>query len=625
MDSVSAPAVGRSWSDRARLWRSPADQPTWARPGLLVVTALAALSYCWRTGSTIEIYYAAAVRSMASSWHDFVFGAFDPAATVSVDKLPGALWVQALSVRVFGFHAWSLLVPQAVEGAATVLVLFHVVRRLAGPGAGLVAAIVMAASPSVTTLDRGNIPDSLMILLLVLAADSMVTAVLVRRWQSVAMTGLWVGLAFQAKMLEAWLVLPAFALTYLVAADGDIAKRIASVALLGAVAVIVSLTWMTFVSISPAQQRPYVDGSATDSVYQQVFEYDGFSRLGTAPPDQVLGRTLGTPLFAQSEPPPTWDRLLGGSYGRDTGWLLPAALLIIIAVVGARWRQPRTDRLRAGIVLWGTWLVILAVVFTISTAMNSYYAAALAPAVAALAGIGVVSAWEHRRQPVVPLLASVVVLVTIGYAAWLLPSSGTGLPAWLSPAVVVVGVGAVMTMAVSVWLSFERTPFELATDVGLVIAGLAVLATPVVASASAVADSLGPFDTPFQPATLTTTIHTVFAPQLAPPGLARLEASRQGAPYLMATQTSALAAPYVYATGQEVLPLGGYTGTVGEPSIRSLEAKVANGRFHIVLMTSPRASPSATWVAQHCRRIGNAPGGSASVLVPHLSVYFCGG
>ena len=617
--------MARPWGDRARVWRSPPDQPTWVRPALLTVTVLAAISYCWHTGSTIELYYSAAVRSMAGSWHDFVFGAFDPAGTVSVDKLPGALWVQALSVRVFGFHVWSLLLPQAVEGAATVLVLFHVVRRLAGPGAGIVAAVVLAASPSVTTLDRGNIPDSLMILLLVLAADSIVTAVLMRRWQSVVMSGLWVGLAFQAKMLEAWLVLPALGITYLVAADEDIAKRIARVALLGAVAVVVSLSWMTFVTISPAQQRPYVDGSTGNSIYQQVFEYNGFSRLGTAPPNEVLGKTLRTPLFqGQWVPPPAWDRLLRGSYGRDTGWLLPAALLIIITVLAVRRRQPRTDKLRAGIVLWSMWLAALTVAFSISTAMNSYYTAALAPAVAALVGIAAALAWERRRQPVVPLLASAVVLVTVGYALWRLPASGTGLPGWLGAAVVVIGIGAVTTMVVSRWLSLERARFAFGTDVGLVIAGLAVLATPIVACASVVAQSLGPFDTPFQLTAVTSSIHQSFAPQPSPPGLARLESSREGAPYLMATQTSALAAPYIYATGQEVLPLGGYTGTVGEPSIGSLETKVANGRFHVVLMTSPGASPSATWVARNCRRIGAAPGGSSTVLVPHLSVYFCG-
>ena len=209
------------WARRVQVWRSPSGQPAWARPGLLAVAALAALAYCWQVGATIEIYYAATVRSMSQSWHNFLFGSFDPAGTISVDKLPGALWVQALSVRLFGFHEWAIMLPQAVEGVLTVLVLFHAVRRLAGPTAALIAAFVLAASPATVTLDRGNIPDSLMILLVVLAADSTVTLILTGRWRSAVMAAVWVGLAFQAKMLEAWLFLPALGLAYLVAGRGD--------------------------------------------------------------------------------------------------------------------------------------------------------------------------------------------------------------------------------------------------------------------------------------------------------------------------------------------------------------------------------------------------------------------
>jgi len=150
---VPAPRTSRWW-----FWRSPPDQPGWARPLLLVVAALAALSYAWGMNSaTLETFYAAAVRSMSQSWHNFFFGAFDPWGTVTVDKLPGAFWVQALSVRLFGFHVWSVVLPQAVEGTLTVLVLYRAVRRVAGAAAGLAAAAVLAATPVTILLNRGNI------------------------------------------------------------------------------------------------------------------------------------------------------------------------------------------------------------------------------------------------------------------------------------------------------------------------------------------------------------------------------------------------------------------------------------------------------------------------------------
>ncbi|MGO9855069.1 MAG: ArnT family glycosyltransferase [Acidimicrobiales bacterium] len=618
------------WSPRLDLWRSPPDQPAWARPALLLVTALAALAYSWRIGSTIEIYYAAAVRSMSHSWHDTVFGAFDPAGTITVDKLPGALWAQALSVRLFGFHVWSIMLPQAVEGALTVLVLYHAVRRLAGPLAGIVAAVVLAASPATMTLDRGNVPDSLMVLLVVLAADSTVTAILTGRWRSAVMAGVWVSLAFQAKMIEAWLVLPALGLAYLVAARGDLAARLARLAAMAAVTVVVSLSYMSFVALTPASERPYVDGSTTNSIFHQVFVYNGFSRLGQASPNQLLGQTLGTPLFSLGEPAATWDRLFTGAYGRDTGWLLPAALLVALAVLVARRRRPRTDLPRAGVLLWGTWLVTLGVVFTVSTTMNSYYAGALSPPVAGLLGIGGALAWERRRERATQAVTAGIVVVTVGYGAWLLPGQGTGLPPWLATATVLAGGAAVVLLAL-LWVA--RWPGREGSDgdgagarrrtvvvlLAALFSAVALLFIPVAASASVVAESLGAFDTPFQPQGVTTFVHSVFAPQPSPPDLATIESVRRGAPYLMATQTSAVAAPYIYATGEEVLPLGGYTGTTPAPSVAQTRSMIARGLFHLALIATPTATPSARFIAAHCLHVQKR----GTAAAPKLRVYYC--
>jgi 4-amino-4-deoxy-L-arabinose transferase-like glycosyltransferase len=202
-----------------RFWRSPADQPPWARPALLAIAAVAGLTYAWgMDGAALEAFYGAAARSMSMSWHNFFFGAFDPAGTVSVDKLPGALWPQALSLRIFGFHTWAIVLPQVIEGVVTILVLYRAVRRLAGPPAGLVAAAVVATSPVTAALNRGNVADSLLILLIVLAADATSKALSSGRLRSLLLAGVWVGLAFQAKMTVAWLVLPALAAAYLLAA-----------------------------------------------------------------------------------------------------------------------------------------------------------------------------------------------------------------------------------------------------------------------------------------------------------------------------------------------------------------------------------------------------------------------
>jgi 4-amino-4-deoxy-L-arabinose transferase-like glycosyltransferase len=239
----------------------------WLRRGaVLLAAALAALSYAWALGADpLEPYYAAAVRSMSLSWHNFAYGAFDPAGTVTLDKLPGAFWVQALAVRTFGFHPWVIFAPQAIQGALTVVVLYRAVSRLAGVTAGLIAAFVVVASPAAVALNRGNISDSLMILLLVLAADAVSGAVVSGRLRGLVLAAVWVGLAFQAKMIEAWLVLPALGLAYLVSAPGSVGRRVRHLAAAGAVAGVVSLAWLTVVSLAPSPGRPYVDGSRNDS------------------------------------------------------------------------------------------------------------------------------------------------------------------------------------------------------------------------------------------------------------------------------------------------------------------------------------------------------------------------
>ena len=621
------------WTRRLAVWRSPEGQPAWVRPLLLVVAALSALAYSWHTASTIEIYYAASVRSMSQSWHDFVFAGFDPAGTVTIDKLPGALWLQALSVRLFGFHVWAIMLPQAVEGAITVLVLFHCVRRLAGPLAGLSAAVVLAASPATVTLDRGNVPDTLMVLLLVLAADSTVTAILTGRWRSAVMAGVWVALAFQAKMIEAWLVLPSLGVAYLVAGrPAALVARVGRVAVLGVTAGVLSVSYMTFVTLTPSSRRPYVDGSATDSIFHQVFVYNGLSRVGQASPNALLGRTLGTALFTLAEPAPKWDRLLTGSYGHDTGWLLPAAFVVLVAVLVFRWREPRADLPRAGLLLWGLWLVTLCVVFTVSTTMNSYYAGALSPALAGVLGIGVALGWQHRHRPAVLLVSSATVLVTVGFAAWLLPPTGTGLPSWLAPAVVVLGLAAAAVLAAAAWAARRR---------GGEARGSGSAATR--RSAPWVASSALPPSSSFRPSPVDRSWPLGSAPSTRPsspsgsprrPGRSsplrpRSPAWRKSSGCAEALRTCSRPRRRRWrprtstSRGRRSCPLGGYTGTEPAPSARAVASSILEQKFHLALVASPGASPGARYVYDHCVHVPQPKSQPTPALTPKLRIYYC--
>ncbi len=583
---------------------------------MLAIAACAAWSYAWRSANpvNIEIYYAAAVRSMSMNFRNFVFGAFDPDGTVTTDKLPGAFWLQAISVRLFGVHNWALVLPQVIEGAITVLVLYHAVRRMAGPVAGLLAAAILAISPATVALNRGNISDTLMIMLAVLAADATVTAVLTGRRRPVIVAGVLIGLAFQAKMIEAWLVLPAIAACYLLAAPGGWPQRIRRACAMAVVAAAVSLSWMTAVTLWPASMRPYFDGSYDNSVFQQVFVYNGFGRLDQASPDQLVDRSIK--LGLPSPPPPAWDRLLTGSLGRDTGWLLGVAVLTVACGIAARRLQPRSDPVRACLVLWAVWLAALAASFSVSTAINSYYTAALSPALAAVLGTGLALCWSDRRNHrTLPVLAAAVA-GTAAYAWWLLPSIGTGLPSWLKPGTVVLAALAICCLAAA---RLPRRPILRAASV--MLSGLAVLAVPLVASVSVVTSGLGPFETPFESQRSTADASAFFgagfqAAQILP----GLETAERGTPFLMATQTAALAAPFIYASGREILPIGGFTGTIPEPTLSDLKFQIQISNVHLFVQSPDTTDPRLTWVASHCIKVTKRTGPPA--ILP-LSVYYC--
>jgi len=593
-------------------WRRRAGQPVWARPALFALTAAAGFAYAWNATGNLEIYYAAGVRSMSMSWHDFFFASFDPAGTITLDKLPGAFWVQALSVRVFGVHAWALVAPQVVEGMASVLVLYRVVRRLAGPAAGILTAVVFVLSPATVALNRGNVPDTLMILLLLLAADATVRATITGRLRSLIWAGVLVGFAFQAKMIEAWLVLPALAVCYLLAAHGGRRQQMVRLGLGGLVAVAVSLSWMLVVTLWPASDRPYVDGSHDNSAFSQVFVYNGLGRLDQPSPNQLLTRSIGLRL---NSPPPGWDRLLTGALGRDTGWLIPAALIALLAYVATSRSSSRLAR--AGTALWGIWLIVLLVTFSVSGEVNSYYAAALSPPIAALLGTALVLAWERRTDPRARGISAVAVAASCGYAVWLLPASGVGTVAGLLEAEIVLGVAALMLLVIAAGTAISKAAIVLAT--------VAMLVVPAAASASVVNNALGPFDTPFehQPAWKLARALGAIGRQTEVL-LAPLELAKRLQPDLMATQTAAVAAPFIYDSGQEVLPIGGYTGTIPEPTLSALKAMIARGDFHLVIQAPVVSDPRLEWVAHDCLPLRPAAESSPTPGRLRFAVYYCG-
>jgi 4-amino-4-deoxy-L-arabinose transferase-like glycosyltransferase len=613
-ETAAADVPGASgWRRFLAPWRSPADQPAWARPALLAIAAVAAVAYGWgMAGASVEPFYGAAARSMSESWHDFIFGSFDPAGTVTIDKLPGAIWMQALSLRVFGFHIWALVLPQVVEGVLTILVLYRAVRRLAGPAAGLTAAAVLAVAPITVLLSRGNVSDSLLILLLVLAADATSAALVTGTLRQLLLAGVWVGLAFQAKMVQAWLVLPALAAAYLLAAPAArLRTRCAHVALAGLVTAVVSLSWMTVVSLVPAHDRPYVDGSANDSVYTQVFDYNGLGRLtgnwvtvaGSPSPLLAALRESGQALNAGTiSIKPSWHRLLSGPLAADGGWQLLAAVVGAAGALIARRRRDRRDPLRAAVVLWGGWWLVLAVFFSAGTYLNSYYIAALIPAVAALCGTGIAACGPRPWPARVRLIVAATVLGSVGYGAYLMSGTASG--------PVVLTLVAVITAATAVAQLLLTASGQGGHLTAVGYAAAAVLLLPAAASVSCVIRGLGPFDTPFESSQ---TAHNNQALAAAAPAIIRqaqrLELQTPSGDALFGADTSGLATDYILYSGREVLPIGGYLGNVPAPTLAALQADINRGfvRVFVLPVSPPGPDPRVRWLESHCTRVPPPP------------------
>ncbi len=603
---------------RLQFWRSPADQPAWARPALLAVTALAGLAYAWGiNGAYLESFYGAAARSMAMSWHNFFFGAADPWGTITVDKLPGALWFQALSLRICGFHVWAIVLPQVIEGMVTVLVLYRVVCRVTGAGAGLLAALIIAGSPIVILLDRGNISDSLLILLLVLAADATTRAYTSGRLCPLLWAGVLVGFAFQTKMLQAWLVLPALYAAYLLAAPtAAFLRRLRDVALSAAATVAVSLSWMTAVTLAPASSRPYADGSCDNSVFSQVFGYNGLARVGVsgvfshagchAPSQWIvnLARYSSENQISTAGVNAAWDRLLHGPFGHDGAWLLLPALVSAIAVFVVRCREPRTDAPRAAVVLWFTWLVVLFAFFSAGRLINSYYLAALVPAVAALCAFGARLAWQRRRSRAVRAVLGVTMLATVAAVIALVPSY-VGVRSWIIASLFVVGGLAAGILFVSL---LPRHASVWALSVGPVLAVVAILLGSAWASGLVVMEELGPFDSPFATVAHNHVTRT-YADEFAEQQQVLTQFTARLRPDVAANtiETTLGASSDILATGHEFLPVGGYTGEVSTPTLAQFIRYVADGRVRFVnVATRPFSrSPDLRWAAAHCHKLSS--------------------
>ena len=371
--------------------------PVWVRPALLTLLALTAVLYLWDLGASGwgNSFYSAAVQAGTKSWKAFFFGSSDSSNFITVDKPPASLWVMELSARIFGFNSWSILVPQALEGVATVGVVYLTVRRWFTAQAALLAGAVVALTPAAAIMFRFNNPDSLLALLLAGSMYALVRGLEKAQTRWLVLAGTLVGFGFITKMLQAFLIIPALVIVYLLAAPTGWWRRVWQVAVMGVATLVAGGWWVAAVTLTPAADRPYIGGSQNNSVLNLIFGYNGFGRLTGSESGSVVGG--GGAGSAGQWGPTGLLRLFNTSFGNMMSWLLPGALLMGAVLLVLTIRARRTDRERAALLLFGGALVGTGLVISLGQGIiHPYYTVALAAPLGGLVGIGTMGLWQRR-------------------------------------------------------------------------------------------------------------------------------------------------------------------------------------------------------------------------------------
>ncbi|OCB11695.1 glycosyl transferase [Mycolicibacterium porcinum] len=567
--------------------------PRWVRPSYWAMLAGTAVLYFWALGSSgwANSYYAAAAQAGTQSWKAWLFGSLDAGNAITVDKPPAAMWAMGLSGRLFGFNEFTMLLPQALMGVGAVALLYATVKRTSGPGAGLIAGVALALTPVAASMFRYNNPDALLVLLLVLAAYFMVRAVgpvsakASAGW--VALAGCALGFAFLTKMLQAFLVVPGLALMFLVAAPAaGIWKRLGTL-LIGAATMVISSGWyIALVALWPAESRPYIAGSTDNSLLQLAFGYNGLQRImgqegpgpgGPGPGGPGHGPGGGANLMFGGDP--GIGRMFGMSMGTEASWLLPAALIGLVAALWLARRTARTAGLRAGLLMWGGWMLVTAVVFSFMDGIiHPYYTVALAPAVAAVVGISVAELWRVRERLASRLVLAVMLAGTGVWAFVLLDRT----PDWLPALRWIVLIGSVLTAVALAIVAHRPGKLPVVVALAAMVFGLAATGAYTIETVAKVHGG-GPM------ATSGPNRDMGFGGPGGPgfgraddPALAELIAGADGR-WAAASVGSMMVSDLELKTGESLMAIGGFTGSDDSPTLAQFQQYVADGQVRYFL------------------------------------------
>jgi len=551
--------------------------------------------YLWGLSGWANSFYSAAAQAGSQNWEAFFFGSSDAANSITVDKPPAAIWVMAMSVRMFGLNSWSILVPQALMGVASVYLLYAFVGRYFGRPAGLFAGAILATTPAATLMFRFNNPDALLVLLLVAGTYAVARALEHEKLRWILIAAVAVGLAFLTKSLQAFLVLPGFILAVLI-----YSRRRISMLFTAAVALLVSGGWwLLIVERWPASSRPYIGGSQTNSALELILGYNGLGR--------ITGDETGSVGGGMGWGTPSWHRMFDAGWAGQIAWLLPAAFASILVV----WFLSRERMHRVAALLWGGWLVVTWATFSFSQGIiHEYYSVALAPAIGALVAMATVVL--YRRGGFVGV--GVLLGGSAVYAALLLMTANYDWLGWIVGGVGVVSavalglgdltpmtvrktlVGALVAVSLLGPLSFSLETASRVTSGSLPSAG-----PSLGASTGPGGGTRGPAGQAGGPGGL------LNSPEVGSELVSVLSQDAADYTWIAAGIGSQTAAGYQLATGYPVMAIGGFNSSDPSPTLEQFQRYVAEGRIHYFIvsgagMGGPGGADSSqisTWVQEN--------------------------
>lgn len=555
---------------------------------LLVVATAAFWSVGLSRNGWANAFYSAAVQAGTRSWKAFLFGSSDASNAITVDKPPAALWSMELSARIFGVNSWSIQLPQVLLGVASVALLYVIVKKRFGPAAGLIAGLVLALTPVATLMFRYNNPDALLVFLMIAAVWALLRAVDDGRARWLVLCGVLLGLGFLTKQLQVMLVVPGLALTYLIAGPPRLRTRLLQ--LLAGLAAMVAAAgwWVLLVELWPKDDRPYIGGSSTNSFLDLTFGYNGLGRLlggdsnfpgGGPAPDSMPG---GFSPFGHAG----IARIFTGESGSQISWLVPAALILLVVGLVLCGRRACTDADRAQYLVWGGWLLGTGLVFSFMSGLfHDYYTVALAPAVAALVGIGGVDLWRRRESAWAKCTLAALVALSGGWA-WVLLGRTPDFVPWLRWVV----MGVAMIAAVG-FLSVAARPSELLRRSAGALAIVAALAGPLAYSIQTVSTSHSGGVITAGPQVAGTGMPGRTETQVSDALVQKLTDDAQSYTWAAAVPGSTEAGYYQLASDQPVMALGGFGSGDPAPTLEQFQGYVAERRVHYYIPSTGLGLP----------------------------------